>query len=304
MLTSMIQIRDQAMSLPKQTVVVACAHDHEVLKAVGQAQVLGLSDFILVGEQERIKTHAQGLHLDLDQFVVVQAQGEEEGARMAVEIAASGRAHILLKGFVDSSVLLQAVLHKQTGLRTGSIVSHTVVMDVPGFDKLYLLTDAAMNIAPDLNMKAQIVSNTVAVANTLGNPDPVVGVLCESEKVSSKMKTTLDAAALVSMNQAGQLPGCRVGGPYALDNAISLEAAKRKGMCDPLAGHADILLAPDLAAANILYKGMMYFARAAAAGVVVGTKVPVLINSRADSHDTKINSVALGILMATHGKLQ
>lgn len=220
-----------------------------------------------------------------------------------MEIAASGQAQILLKGFVDSSILLQAVLDKEAGLRTDAVVSHTVVLDIPGFDKLYLLTDAAMNISPDLKMKGQMILNAVRVANALGNTHPVVGVLCESEKVNPKMVTTLDAAALVAMNQSGQLPGCRVGGPYALDNAISEEAAKRKGMGDPLAGKADILLAPDLAAANILYKGMMYFARAAASGVVVGTRVPVLINSRADSHDTKINSIALGVLMASYGNV-
>ena len=205
-----------------------------------------------------------------------------------MQVVASGRAQILLKGFVDSSVLFKAVLDKNAGLRNGSTVSHTVVMDVPGFDKLYLLTDAAMIIKPDLETKRQIVLNAVKVARALGNPDPVVGVLCESEKVNPKMTATMDAAALVHMNLDGRLPGCRVGGPYALDNA----------MCDPLAGTADILLAPDLAAGNIFYKSLMYFARAASAGVVVGTKAPVLLNSRADSHATKVNSVALGIVMA------
>ena len=303
MLTSMPQIQGKAITLPRQTVVVACAHDYEVLKAVTQVHALGWADFILVGEKEAIKTHVQNLNFDADRFELVQAHGENEGARVAVEIAASGKAQILLKGFVDSSVLLHAVLDKKAGLRTDSMVSHTVVLDLPGFEKLYLLTDAAMNISPDLKMKGQMILNAVTVANALGNTDPVVGVLCESEKVNPKMLTTLDAAALVTMNQTGQLPGCRVGGPYALDNAISEEAARHKGMHDPLAGRADILLAPDLAAANILYKGLMYFARAASAGVVVGTRVPVLINSRADSHDTKINSIALGILMAGYGNV-
>lgn len=303
MLTSMPQIQSKAITLSRQTVVVACAHDYEVLKAVAQAHTLGLAHFILVGEQEVIQARALDLRIDLDQFQLVQAQGEAQGAKVAVEIAASGQAQILLKGFVDSSILLQAVLDKEAGLRTDAMVSHTVVLDIPGFDKLYLLTDAAMNISPDLKMKGQMILNAVRVANALGNTHPVVGVLCESEKVNPKMVTTLDAAVLVAMNQSGQLPGCRVGGPYALDNAISEEAAKRKGMGDPLAGKADILLAPDLAAANILYKGMMYFARAAAAGVVVGTRVPVLINSRADSHDTKINSIALGVLMASYGNV-
>jgi phosphate butyryltransferase len=301
MLTSMQQIRDMALTLPRQTVAVACAHDLEALKAVSEAHALGLADFILVGNTEKIRILAEKIDLDLGGFELVEARGEAGGAAETVRVVASGRAGILLKGFVDSSVLFKAVLDRDAGLRNGSTVSHTVVMDVPGFDKLYLLTDAAMIIRPDLETKRQIVLNAVKVARALGNPDPVVGVLCESEKVNPKMPATMDAAALVEMNRSDGLPGCRVGGPYALDNAISVEAARHKGMKDPLAGHADILLAPDLAAGNIFYKSLMYFARARSAGVVVGTKAPVLLNSRADSHETKINAVALGILMAASG---
>ncbi len=298
MLTSLSQVRDKALALPRQTVAVACAHDGEALKAVAEAHRLGLAHFILVGDTDRIRDIAADMSLSLDDFELLAAKGEAEGAAATVQVVASGRAQILLKGFVDSSVLFKAVLDKNAGLRNGSTVSHTVVMDVPGFDKLYLLTDAAMIIKPDLETKRQIVLNAVKVARALGNPDPVVGVLCESEKVNPKMAATMDAAALVDMNLDGRLPGCRVGGPYALDNAICREAARHKGMCDPLAGTADILLAPDLAAGNIFYKSLMYFARAASAGVVVGTKAPVLLNSRADSHATKVNSVALGIVMA------
>lgn len=298
MLTSMQQIRDKALTLPVQTVAVACAHDTEALKAVAEAHALGLARFILVGETDKIRLLADGMGLDLSSFELVDARGEAAGASATVQVVASGRAQILLKGFVDSSVLFRAVLDRDTGLRNGSTVSHTVVMDVPGFDKLYLLTDAAMIIKPDLETKRQIVLNAVKVARALGNPDPVVGVLCESEKVNPKMPATVDAAALVEMNRDGRLPGCRVGGPYALDNAISERAARHKGMDDPLAGKADILLAPDLAAGNIFYKSLMYFAHARSAGVVMGTKAPVLLNSRADSHETKINAVALGVLMA------
>lgn len=301
MLTSLAAVREKALTLPRQTVAVACAHDREALKAVAEAHRLGLARFILVGNTEKIRHIAEKIELDLTEFELVEAQGEAGGAAATVAVVASGRAQILLKGFVDSSVLFKAVLDKNAGLRNGSTVSHTVVMDVPGFDKLYLLTDAAMIIKPDLETKRQIVLNAVEVARALGNANPVVGVLCESEKVNPKMAATVDAAALVEMNRGGQLPGCRVGGPYALDNAINERAARHKGMKDPLAGLADILLAPDLAAGNIFYKSLMFFARARSAGVVVGTRAPVLLNSRADSHETKINSVALGILMAANG---
>lgn len=298
MLTSMNDIRARALTLPRQTVAVACAHDKEALKAVAEAHALGLAHFVLVGDTAKIKAIAEKIELGLDDFELVEAHGEAAGAAATVRVVASGQAQILLKGFVDSSVLFKAVLDRDAGLRNGSTVSHTVVMDVPGFDKLYLLTDAAMIIKPDLETKRQIVLNAVQVAKALGNPNPVVGVLCESEKVNPKMAATMDAAALVEMNRDGRLPGCRVGGPYALDNAISERAAKHKGMTDPLAGKADILLAPDLAAGNIFYKSLMYFAHAKSAGVTLGTKAPVLLNSRADSHETKINAVALGILIA------
>jgi len=298
MLTSMNSIIDKALTLPRQTVAVACAQDAEALRAVAEAHAIGLADFILVGNTDKIRAIADTIELDLAPFEMLDARGETCGAATTVGIVASGRAQILLKGFLDSSVLFKAVLDRNAGLRNGSTVSHTVVMDVPGFDKLYLLTDAAMIIRPDLQTKREIVLNAVKVARALGNADPVVGVLCESEKVNPKMPATVDAAALVEMNRTGALPGCRVGGPYALDNAISEEAARHKGMNDPLAGKADILLAPDLAAGNIFYKSLMYFARARSAGVVMGTKAPVLLNSRADSHQTKINAVALGILMA------
>lgn len=298
MLTSMDKIYARALTLPRKTVAVACAHDQEVLKAVARAHALGLAHFVLVGETQKIRLLSAEIGLDLHDFEMVEARGEAEGAATTVHIVATGQAQILLKGFVDSSVLFRAVLDRKTGLRNGSTVSHTVVMDVPGFDKLYLLTDAAMIIRPDLETKREIVLNAVKVARALGNTDPVVGVLCESEKVNPKMPATLDAAALVEMNRSGFLPGCRVGGPYALDNAISCQAALRKGMEDPLAGTSDILLAPDLAAGNIFYKSLMYFARARSAGVVMGTTAPVVLNSRADSHETRINAVALGILIS------
>ena len=204
MLTSMDAIREKALTLPRQTVAVACAQDAEALKAVGQAHALGLANFILVGNTDKIKKLADRTELDLTAFELVDARGEAGGAAATVAVVASGRAQILLKGFLDSSVLFKAVLDRNAGLRNGATVSHTVVMDVPGFDKLYLLTDAAMIIRPDLQTKRQIVLNAVQVARALGNPDPVVGVLCESEKVNPKMPATVDAAALVA--ELGTLP--------------------------------------------------------------------------------------------------
>lgn len=279
-------------------VAVACAHDCEVLKAVGKAQAMGIGSFLLVGEPDRIQTLAKELGVCISGCTIVDAQGEAEGAARAVALVASGEAHVLLKGFLDTGVFLRAVLNRETGLCNGDMISHTVLMDMPAGNKMYFLTDAAMVIRPTLEEKRQIILNALRVTSALGVHDPIVGVLAESEKVNPKMTATVDAQALKELAAAGKIPGCRVGGPYALDNAISREAAEHKGMEDPLAGNADILLAPDLAAGNILYKGLMYFAGSRAAGAIVGTRTPVVLNSRADTDETKLNATALGVLMA------
>ncbi len=226
------------------------------------------------------------------------AKGEQQSAAKAVELVASGHAHVLLKGFLDSGVFLRAVLDRDHGLREQAMISHTVLMDMPSSERMYYLTDAAMAIKPTLEEKALMIRNALQVTAALGLENPVVGVLAESEKVNPKMEATVHARELVEMNRRGELTGCRIGGPYALDNAVSIHAARHKNMDDPLAGNADILLAPDLAAGNILYKGLMYFAGARAAGVVVGTSAPVVLNSRADTDETKLNAIALGVVMA------
>jgi phosphate butyryltransferase len=204
-----------------------------------------------------------------------------------------------MKGLVDTSVILKAVLDEKIGLRTGNVLSHVAVFDVPGYDRLFYVTDAAMNIAPNLEQKKQIIENCVQVANALGNDNPKVAVLAAVEKVNPKMQATLDAAELIKMNETGELKGCTLGGPFALDNAISVEASKHKGITHPVAGHADILMVPVIEAGNMLYKSMVFFARAKNAGILVGAKAPVVLTSRADSDEAKLNSIAIGVLMAS-----
>lgn len=303
MFTSLAEIREEAQRRPVRTIAVAGAHDTEVLRAVAGACALNLARFLLVGNSRVIRRLADEIGLSLEHVPMIHTEDELHCAEAAVRLVSEGTADIVLKGFVDSAVLLRAVLDKKSGLRTSHTVSHTVVMDIPGTRRLYLLTDAAMIIEPDLATKAAIITNALAVAQALGMDAPIVGVLCESEKVHPKIRCTQDAARLVAMNAAGELAGCRVGGPYALDVAIDPRSAAKKLPNDPLAGRADILLAPSLAAGNILYKSLMHFSRAASAGVVLGAKAPVLLNSRSDSHETKINSIALGILLSTDEKV-
>jgi phosphate butyryltransferase len=210
----------------------------------------------------------------------------------------SGKAHMVMKGLVDTGIILKAVLNKETGLRTGSVLSHVAIFDVVNYPRLLLVTDAAMNIAPTLEQKKQIIENSLHVANGLDIDEPKVGVICAKEKVNPKMPATVDAGELVKMNENGELTGCIVGGPFALDNAVSEEAAKLKGISHPVAGKADILMCPNIESGNILYKTLGFLANAKSAGVIVGAKAPIILTSRADSEEAKLNSIALGVLMA------
>ena len=217
----------------------------------------------------------------------------------AAKLVSDKKADILMKGLVDTSVVLKAVLNKELSLRTGNPISHAAVVEIPGYDRLMFVTDAAMNISPDLNAKAAIIRNTVKLANALYIDMPKVGVVCAKEKVDEKMPATLDAQSLVEMNRSGEIDGCIVGGPFALDNAVSEEAAHHKGIKDPIAGKCDILLMPDIEAGNVLYKAISYFSKSKIAGIILGASKPIVLTSRADSEETKMYSIALAVLYSS-----
>lgn len=291
-------IKAAAEKGPK-TIAVAVAQDAEVLNAVKGAKEMGIAEAILVGDKDEIKKAAEKCGVDITKFEAVDIKDKAEACRRAVELVSTGKAHIVMKGLVDTSIILKAVLDEKIGLRTGNVLSHVAVFDVEGYDRLLYVTDAAMNIAPNIEQKKQIIENAVMVANALENDNPKVAVLAAVEKVNPKMQATLDAAELVKMNEEGLLTGCVVGGPFALDNAVSVEAAKHKGIDHPVAGKADILMVPVIEAGNMLYKSMVFFARAKNAGIIVGAKAPVVLTSRADSDEAKLNSIAIGVLMAS-----
>ncbi len=282
-----------------KTIAVAVAQDIEVLNAVKGAKDLGIANAILVGDKDEMSKAAAECGVDISKFEVIDIKEKDEACRKAVELVSTGKAHIVMKGIVDTSVIMKAVLDEKIGLRTGNVLSHVAVFAVPGYDRLFYVTDAAMNIAPNLLQKKQIIENAVQVAKALGNDNPKVAVLAAVEKVNPKMQTTLDAAELVRMNETGELTGCTIGGPFALDNAVSVEASKHKGITHPVAGYADILMVPAIEAGNMLYKSLVYFARAKNAGIIVGAKAPVVLTSRADSDEAKLNSIAIGALMAS-----
>ncbi|MDR0879078.1 MAG: phosphate butyryltransferase [Clostridioides sp.] len=291
------EVKKFARERGPKTISVACCQDKEVLLAVEMAVKAGIAKAILVGDIDKTKEIAKELNIDLAQYELIDIKDLAEASLKAVELVSSGKADLVMKGIVDTSIILKAVLNKEVGLRTGKVLSHVAVFDIEGYDRLFFVTDSAMVLAPDLMTKKEIIENAVAVAQSLDIDEPKVACLCAKEKVNPKMKDTVEAKELEDMNQRGELTGCVVGGPFALDNAVSEESAKHKGMVHPVAGKADILLAPDIEAGNILYKSISYFAKSKSAGVIVGAKAPVILTSRADNEDTKLNSIALAVLM-------
>ncbi len=279
-----------------KTVSVACCQDKEVLIAVENARKENIVEAILVGDIEKTKEIAKNLNISLDNYNLVDIKDLSEACLKSVELVSTGKADMVMKGLVDTSIILKAVLNKEIGLRTGNVLSHVAVFDIEGYDRLFFVTDSAMNLAPDINTKKQIIENACSVARSLEIKEPKVALICAKEKVNPKMKDTVEAKELENMYLRGEITGCMVGGPFALDNAVSKEAAKHKGMDHPIAGNADVLVVPDIEAGNILYKSIAFFAKCENAGLIVGAKAPIILTSRADSDKTKLNSIALGVL--------
>ncbi len=280
--------------------VVAQAADEAILQAVQEARRGGIIEPILVGDRAAIAETARKLSISLSGCRIVESRTPRDAAADAVRLVARGEGDILVKGLLQTADLLHAVLDREAGLSSGRTLSHVGVFLVPASErfseKFLLVTDAALVISPTLAQKAEIVQNAIDLAHRIGIPDPVVAILCALETVNTAMPATVDAALLAKMADRGQITGGRVEGPLALDNAVSQEAAARKGIKSDLAGRADILVAPDIEAANILYKSLVFFADAVEAGIVVGARAPIVLTSRADSARNKLYSLALGAL--------
>ncbi|WP_260448388.1 phosphate acetyltransferase [Burkholderia cenocepacia] len=281
-------------------VTVAVAHpcDEVSLHAAAAAARAGIVVPVLVGPVARITMLAATLGVDLSGYRLVDAPHSHASAARAVELVRAGDAQALMKGSLHTDELLAEVVRADTGLRTGRRLSHVFVMDVPTYPKPLFITDAAVNIRPTLEQKADIAQNAIDLAHALGIARPKVAILSAVETVSSKLPSTLDAAALCKMAERGQITGALLDGPLALDNAISPEAARLKHLDSAVAGDADILLVPDLEAGNMLAKELTFLANADAAGIVLGARVPVILTSRADSERTRLASCAVAALVA------
>jgi phosphate acetyltransferase len=278
----------------------AVAHpcDESALKGALEAAKLGILLPILVGPRARIEAVAAQFGLDLSAFEIVDVPHSHAAAEMAVRLAREGKAEMLMKGSLHTDELMTAVVQKDTGLRTERRISHAFILDVPSLDRPIIITDAAINIFPDLECKMHIVQNAIDLALALGLGTPKVAILSAMETVNPKVPSTVEAAALCKMADRQQITGGVLDGPLALDNAIDLTAARIKKIDSPVAGRADILVAPDLEAGNMLAKSLTFMAGADAAGIVLGARVPIILTSRADSTIARLASSAVAALVA------
>jgi phosphotransacetylase len=288
--------------LPAAVTAVVHPCDETSIAAAVEAAELGLIEPILVGPPHRIRAAAEAAKVDIGRFRIEPTPHSHASAARGVALVREGAAQLLMKGSLHTDELMQAVLSSETGLRTARRVSHVYLMDVPTYPKPLLITDAAINIAPTLDDKRDIVQNAIDLAHIMEIAEPKVAILSAVETVNAKLQSTLDAAALCKMADRGQIVGGLLDGPLAFDNAISPEAAKDKRIHSPVAGQADILVVPDLVSGNMLAKQLIFLARADAAGVVIGARVPIILTSRADAERTRIASCAVAVLMALEAK--
>jgi len=303
MLKTFKEVLEKAKEYGPKRMSVASAQAKDVLRAVEVARQEGLTESILVGDKKEIIQIAEKMGINLAHYEIIDQPDKNDTAKYAVELVRNKKASILMKGMMGTARILKAVLDKDIGLRTNRMLSHAYVLEIKGYDRIITITDGAMNIKPDLNQKAQIIQNAIYFCHALGIEKPKVAVLTAVELVNPDMPATIDAACLSKMSERGQIVGGVVDGPLAFDNAISKKAALHKGIESPVSGEVDILLAPDIEAANIFAKGLVYLAKAQPAGVLLGAKAPVVLVSRSDSAESKLYSIALGVLMSEMGEL-
>ena len=290
---------EAARRIPPKRMAVVFAQDEFVLEAVQDACQAGIVFPILIGdaaEINRLREHLGFAH----PCEIIDEPDAEKASRIGVDLVNRGEADLIMKGILDTKVLLKAVVNSETGIKASKLLSHVGIVSFPGFDRVLFVTDGAMNIAPGAEEKILILENAVSLAHSLGYECPKVGIVSSVEKVNPKIASTVDAEAIKAHYAEFPPQGFLVDGPFAVDNLVSEDSVRHKGILSPVAGKADILLFPNLDAGNVFYKTSVFLGHAEAAGLVIGAKVPIVLTSRADSAETKSNSIALGVL-SCHG---
>jgi len=298
MIKKLSALVDLAKDKRKRKIAVASAGDHHVLEAIANAVAKDIVEPIFVGDEVIIKGIADKIGFDISNFELINVPDKQLASVKAVEFIREGKAEILMKGLVSTGILLRAVLDKNHGLRKGALLSHVALFETPYYHKLLGVTDAAMNVNPDLMDKIGIIKNAVAVFHGLGNPNPKVAIVGSVETINPKMEATMHAATISMMNYRKQITGCIIDGPLAIDGAVSKAASELKNITSDVAGDVDLILAPDIDGANILYKSMNFLGGATAAAVIMGAKVPIVLTSRGDTEKSKFLSIALAAAIA------
>jgi phosphate acetyltransferase len=297
---------ERCKNLPAITTAVVWPLSDVALKGTVEAAVEGLIEPTLIGDEAAIKALAAKIGVDVSGYPILDCETERKAAELGVAMCRSGNAQAMMKGSLHTDELMKAAMKADTGLRTNKRITHVFIMDTPAYSRTVLITDAAINITPELEDKVHIVQNAIDLAHALGIPEPKVALLSAIETVNPKIKSTLDAAALCKMADRGQITGGILDGPLAFDTAVSTKAAKIKGLVSPVTGQADILVVPDLESGNMLAKQLEYLGGAQLAGIVLGARVPTILTSRADSAETRLTSCAVAVLLhyATHPQVK
>jgi len=288
---------ERCKTLPAISVAVVWPLSDVALRGTVEATEEGLIKPTLIGDEAAIKALAVKIGVNISGYTFAQADTERKAAELGVSMCRNGQSQAMMKGSLHTDELMKAAMQRDTGLRTSRRISHVFVMDTPAYARTLLITDAAINIEPELEDKVHIVQNAINLAHALGIPEPKVALLSAVETVNPKIKSTLDAAALCKMADRGQITGGILDGPLAFDTAVSLKAANIKGLVSPVTGLADILVVPDLESGNMLAKQLEYLGGAQLAGIVLGAKVPTILTSRADSAETRLTSCAVAVLL-------
>jgi len=291
-------ILEAAKAGMRRIVAVAAADDEDVLSAIKEAKTHEIADSILIGDTEKIKRLAGDIGLNLNDAELIDEPDAVQSAKIAVKLVRDKKAHVLMKGKVSTAHVLRAVLDNSQGLRTGKLLSHVAILEVPTYHKLLFLSDGAQNIAPDLKQKAMITQNAVDVAKALGIKTPKAAILTALELVNPKMPSTVDAFELQKMALRGEISDCIIHGPLAFDCAISAVAARQKGIESQVTGEVDVLIVPNIETGNVLYKALVYLAKAKVGGLILGASAPVVLTSRTDSAESKLFSIACACIIA------
>ena len=300
------QFLERCKHLPAITTAVVWPQSDVALRGTIEAAVAGLIEPTIIGDEPELKALAARIGVDISAYPILQADTEGKAAELGVAMCRSGNAQAMMKGSLHTDELMKVAMQRDTGLRTSRRISHVFVMDTPAYPRTLLITDAAINITPELEDKVHIVQNAIDLAHALGIPEPKVALLSAVETVNPKIKSTLDAAALCKMADRGQITGGILDGPLAFDTAVSAKAAAIKKLQSPVAGQADILVVPDLESGNMLAKQLEYLGGAQLAGIVLGARVPTILTSRADSAETRLTSCAVAVLLhyAAHPEIK